>query len=72
MLGILAWIGLILVSFWVHKDADRRGNNATAWAIGTFLLLIIVLPLYFIMRNEYYEQHQDGRRGISWHGPRNL
>ncbi len=68
MLGILAWIGLILVSLWVHKDAEKRGNNATVWAIGTLLMLIIVLPLYLIMRNEKYELRQeDGRRGLSWH-----
>jgi len=66
--GIVVFIGLILVSVWVHNDAERRGNNATAWALGTFLLLIIFLPLYLIMRNEYYEHHQDGRRGISWRG----
>jgi len=71
VLVILAWIGLILISVWVHKDAGRRGNNATAWAIGTFLLVIIVLPLYLIMRNEEYETPQeDGRQGIPWRGAR--
>lgn len=69
MLVILAWIGLILISIWVHKDAERRGNSATAWALGTFLLVIVVLPLYLIMRNEKYEHRQeDGRRGIEWLG----
>lgn len=68
MLGILAWIGLILISLWVYQDAERRGNNATTWALGTFLLVIIVLPLYLLMRNEEQDHHQDGRHGISWYG----
>lgn len=46
-------IGLVLAgaaAFWVHSDAKTRGMNAVVWAIFTFLILIIGLPAYLIMR----------------------
>lgn len=42
-------IALITAS-WVGWDAHRRGMNSVGWAIGTFLLLIVFLPLYLIVR----------------------
>ena len=41
---------LIYATYWVYKDAGKRGMNAIGWAIGTFLLCIIIFPLYLIMR----------------------
>lgn len=47
-------ISLVIAGFaayWVFNDAKSRGNSstyATAWAAGTFFLLIIVLPLYLL------------------------
>jgi hypothetical protein len=38
------------IAFWVYTDAKKRPMNAAGWAIGTFLLCIVFLPLYFIMR----------------------
>jgi len=46
-------IGVILdlaIAIWVYTDAQRRGMNAILWAIGTFLLCIVFLPLYLITR----------------------
>jgi putative membrane protein len=46
-------IGLVIVlaiSYFVYQDAEKRGMNGILWAIGTFLLCIIFLPLYLIMR----------------------
>lgn len=46
-------IGLIIAgaaAFFVYQDAAKRGMNAVLWAIGVFLLLIVFLPLYFILR----------------------
>jgi len=37
-------------AFWVYSDAKKRGMNAAGWAAGTFLLCIVFLPLYLIMR----------------------
>ncbi len=46
-------IGLLIaaaIAFWVYTDAKKRPMNAVLWAIGTFLLCIVFLPLYLIMR----------------------
>lgn len=40
----------LIAAIWVAWDARRRGMNAAGWAIGTFLLLILFLPLYLILR----------------------
>ena len=39
-----------IVAFFVADDASKRGMNAWGWAFGVFCLLIIVLPIYFIVR----------------------
>jgi hypothetical protein len=46
LLGITLLIG---ISFWVWRDAGERGMSRR-WAIGTGLLLIVVLPLYLLVR----------------------
>jgi hypothetical protein len=46
--GLLLSVSLALA---VWGDANERGDeNANWWALGTFLLLIIVLPLYLYHR----------------------
>ncbi len=48
---LIAWLFLLVVSAWVYSDAKERGSNSPAmWAIGTFLFLIIVLPIWLIKR----------------------
>lgn len=46
-------IGIIIaltVAILIYQDASKRGMNAWGWGIGVFLLLIVFLPLYFILR----------------------
>jgi hypothetical protein len=46
-------IGLVIVAiigFFVAQDANKRGMNGPAWGFGIFLLCIIFLPLYLIVR----------------------
>jgi MFS family permease len=43
---IIALVAAILIG----QDASKRGMNAWGWGIGVFLLLIVFLPLYFILR----------------------
>jgi hypothetical protein len=46
-------IGLVIalaIAYWVYQDAEKRGMSGIGWGIGTFLLCIIFLPLYLIMR----------------------
>ncbi|HYP04993.1 MAG TPA: hypothetical protein VER03_02060 [Bryobacteraceae bacterium] len=34
----------------VAKDANSRGMEGTAWGLGVFLLCIVFLPLYLVVR----------------------
>ncbi|HEX6740680.1 MAG TPA: hypothetical protein VF079_02645 [Sphingomicrobium sp.] len=46
-------IGLAIaaaIAFWVYKDAESRGMSGIGWGIFTFLLCIIALPVYLIVR----------------------
>jgi hypothetical protein len=40
----------LVVAILVGLDASKRGMNVWGWGIGVFLLLIVFLPLYFILR----------------------
>ncbi len=43
----------LLVAVWVFLDAKSRGKDlsrALLWGFGTFLLLIIALPLWLLLR----------------------
>jgi hypothetical protein len=51
--GIYQVVGLLIdaaIAFWVYNDAKKRPMNAIVWAIGTFLVCIVFLPLYLILR----------------------
>jgi hypothetical protein len=39
-----------VAAYWVYNDAKKRPMNPTVWAIGTFLICIVFLPLYLILR----------------------
>jgi MFS family permease len=51
--GGVQLIGVVIagaIAVFVYTDAKKRGMNAVGWAIGTFLLCIVILPLYLIIR----------------------
>ena len=51
MVGYLGGIVIAgLVAAWVYRDAESRGDNGIGWAFGVFMLMIVVLPIYFIRR----------------------
>jgi len=50
MLSIIILLIPLGSGIWVGYDADKRGMNPWGWGIGTFLLLIIILPLYLLTR----------------------
>ncbi len=60
----MAWVVLILLAAWVFFDATKRKMNPWGWAIGTFLLAIIALPLYFAKRNLREGEVREG--GVGW------
>jgi hypothetical protein len=46
-------VGFIIdaaIAIWVATDANKRGMNGIGWGIGVFLLCIVVLPIYLIVR----------------------
>lgn len=46
----VVWIG---VSYWVSQDAKRRGSrHHLAWGIGVFLIGLIGLILYLVVRGD--------------------
>lgn len=49
-----------LIAVWVAQDANKRGMNGVAWAIGVFLLCIIFLPIYLIVRKPLLAQQPYG------------
>jgi hypothetical protein len=51
---MLTLFGLLiagLVAVWVYQDArDRGAHQPGLWAVGTFLLMILVLPMWLLTR----------------------
>ncbi|MBL7111520.1 MAG: hypothetical protein ISS19_06225 [Bacteroidales bacterium] len=52
LIGILI---ALLVGILVGQDAKKRGMSPWAWGIFVFLILIIGLPVYFIVRKPKIE-----------------
>ena len=51
--GFAAFIGLIIaavISVIIAKDANSRGMSGLGWGIFTFLICIIAIPIYLIVR----------------------
>ena len=56
LLGILI---ALLVAIAVGRDAKSRGMNEWLWGIFVFLILIIAVPVYFIMRKPKIENPEE-------------
>jgi MFS family permease len=50
-------IAAVIAAF-VASDASKRGMNAVGWFFGVFLLLIVFLPAYLIVRKPLLPQYQ--------------
>ena len=51
----LFWILIpLIVAVLVAQDANKRGMNGVLWGIGVFLLCIVFLPLYLIVRKPMF------------------
>jgi hypothetical protein len=52
-------LGLIIagvIGVIIAKDANARGMNGTGWGIFTFLLCIVALPVYLLVRTPRLDQ----------------
>ena len=47
---IFGLIVAAVVAVIIAKDADSRGMNGLGWGIFTFLLCIVAIPIYLIVR----------------------
>lgn len=56
----LGFIIALLIAIWVATDANKRGMNGVAWAIGVFFLCIVFLPIYLIVRKPLLAQQPYG------------
>jgi len=46
--GFVLWLGL---AYWVYRDANRRNmDNALLWGVVTFVLGLIGLVIYLLVR----------------------
>jgi len=58
---IVSLIIPLLIAGWVASDARRRGfsrNAIIGWFLGVWLILIVFLPLYLILRNRRKEEKE--------------
>jgi len=39
-----------IIAIFIYKDAEARDMSGLGWAFGVFMLLIVFLPLYLIVR----------------------
>ena len=46
----------LAIAIWVASDANKRGMSGTLWGIGVFLLCIVFLPIYLIVRKPLLAQ----------------
>ncbi len=52
--SVVVFIGVVVATVWVYRDATSRGmDGAGAWTAGVFLLFIVVFPLYFARRRHH-------------------
>ncbi|MFH2070553.1 MAG: protein kinase [Elusimicrobiota bacterium] len=49
-MGLIGIIIVVVVGVLVAQDAKKRGMSPWVWGIGVFLLCIVFLPIYFIVR----------------------
>jgi zinc-ribbon domain len=56
----LGFLVVALLAVWVGMDAEKRGMSGILWGIGVFLLCIIFLPIYLIVRKPLLPQQPYG------------
>lgn len=53
MEGIGTLLGLVIaivIAILIGKDANRRGMSGFGWGLFTFLVCIVAIPIYLIVR----------------------
>ncbi len=55
VLGLI--IGAVIAVF-IAKDAEARGMSGLGWGLAVFLLCILALPLYLVVRKPLLSEKQ--------------
>ena len=45
-----------IIAVLIAKDANSRGMNGTGWGIFVFLICIVALPVYLVVRKPVQEE----------------
>ena len=53
---IFGLIIAVIIAVLIAKDANSRGMNGTLWGIFVFLVCIIALPVYLVVRKPVKEE----------------
>jgi uncharacterized membrane protein YoaK (UPF0700 family) len=57
--GIAVLVSGVLIAYYMHKDAIKRGINAEFWLVFGLLLNVFGLILYLIVRNNYNQERKE-------------
>ena len=64
IVGTIAFVGLsVLIAYYVHKDALRRGiKNSELWLLIGLILNLLGLVIYLLVRNSYNQETEFKNR----------
>lgn len=48
IIAVLSFALWLYVSYWVYKDANKRGENGTLWGAVVFLTGLLGIAVYFL------------------------
>ena len=56
---IFGLIIVLVISVLIAKDANSRGMNGVGWGVFVFLICIVALPIYLIVRKPVKEKEEE-------------
>jgi hypothetical protein len=64
MEGFSFVIGLVIaavIGVLIGKDAESRGMSGIGWGIFSFLICVIAVPIYLVVRKPRVDEQKSGR-----------
>lgn len=59
MSSVLILIVPLIIGIFIGIDAKKRGMSGFLWGTFTFLLLIVAIPFYLIVKKPYLNSNED-------------
>lgn len=50
--AVLGLISMVVISYLIGSDANRRGRSGVLWGLLCFFTCIIAVPIYFLLTSE--------------------